>query len=1021
MPTFQELVLRLQMFWSERGCALLQPYDLEVGAGTSHTATFLRALGPEPWRAAYVQPSRRPKDGRYGENPNRLQHYYQFQVVLKPSPLNILDLYLASLQTIGIDPQVHDVRFVEDDWENPTLGAWGLGWEVWLNGMEITQFTYFQQVGGIDCNPIMGEITYGLERLAMYLQEKSNVFDLIWTPGVTYRDVYHQNEVEQSAYNFEHSNATLLFEHFGDYESEAKRLMDAQLALPAYEMVLKAAHTFNLLDARGAISVTERAGYIGRIRALSRAVALAYFQARERLGFPMMGGKCPAFSSNIGVCERASPLASWTTGEKTGMSGATLLVELRTEELPPKALQRLGAAFADGIVKGLRSRKLIGEDAIVEAFSTPRRLAVTISSVLPIAPDQPFVERLMPANVGLDRDGRPSAALMKKLAAKGLSHLDPSQLTRESDGKADQLVYRNVSKGHSLSSGLQMALEETIQALPIPKMMSYQLADGQSTVRFVRPAHGLVALHGADIVPVSLLGLAAGRLTLGHRFQSIGAIELATAGEYEGALSSRGHVIASFGRRRAEIDGLLRSAAAKLGVSLGDETNIAPLLDEVTALVELPAVYRGEFEAEFLAVPPECLILTMRQNQKYFPLFDSAGRLTNAFLIVSNMKLANPKNIVEGNQRVVRPRLADARFFFETDRKTRLADRVPQLSTVLYHNKLGDQLQRTGRVRALAGAIALRCGADAQLADRAALCAKADLLTGMVAEFPELQGVMGRYYALADGEDAKVAAAIEQHYRPRFAGDKLPESDVGVALALADKLETLAGLFGIGQQPSGDKDPFALRRHALGVVRMLIEPGLKIPLANLVAEAFSVFPPGMLADAEADLEEFIFERLRGYLRDSGYTANEIESVLCMRPSRLDQIPGQLAAVRSFLALPEAQSLAAANKRVANILKQAQTRGEAYGDVAPAAFREPSERVLFESLRTAAAISERMLEAADYAGYLQTFAALKVPVDAFFESVMVMVEDREIRKNRLALLAELRLAMNRFSDISKLAA
>ncbi len=551
--------------------------------------------------------------------------------------------------------------------------------------------------------------------------------------------------------------------------------------------------------------------------------------------------------------------------------------------------------------------------------------------------------------------------------------------------------------------------------------MNYQLADGTTTVKFIRPAHALVALHGKKVLDVSVLGLAAGRITHGHRFQGAKNIALVRADEYETRLEQEGRVIADFDKRRAEVSRQLAHNAAALKASLGPDEDVAPLLDEVTGLVELPTVYVGEFEPEFLGLPQECLILTMRQNQKYFPLFDAGGKLTNKFLIVSNMRLADPKNIVAGNQRVIRPRLADARFFLETDKKTKLADRVPQLASVVYHNKLGSQLDRVGRVRALVGAIAQMIGADPLLADRAALLAKADLVTSMVGEFPELQGIMGRYYALADGEDAGVADAIDQHYRPRFAGDALPGGEIATALALADKLEMLAGMFGIGQQPTGDKDPFALRRHALGVIRMLIEGKLSVSLHDLINAAFSVFPRGMIGDTHTNLQEFIFERLRSYLREAGYTANEIEAVLCMRPVQLHQVPLQLAAVRAFASLPEAESLAAANKRVVNILKQAEAKGESFNGAQAEALTETAERDLFNALAMATKNAIPLLHKGDYTGYLKAFAVLKSPVDAFFDSVMVMVEDAAVRQNRLALLADLRQEMNRIADISKLAA
>ncbi len=698
---------------------------------------------------------------------------------------------------------------------------------------------------------------------------------------------------------------------------------------------------------------------------------------------------------------------------------APLLVELFTEELPPKALKQLGEAFGHRLQDGLIRAQLMDRDPRdTRIFATPRRLAVLIKEVRSTAADQIESKKLMPSKVAFGADGKPSAALLKRLEKEGAS---AHQLERVTEGDAEFAFIRRTIPGATLAAGLQLALQEAIAKLPIPKIMSYQLADGATTVQFVRPAHGLVALWGAAVVDVSVLGLKSGRVTHGHRFQGVKDISVAAADAYEEALLAHGQVIAAFDSRRDSAEAQLRIKTDELGASLGPEADVATLLDEVTALVENPTVYVGEFEPEYLSVPQECLILTMRANQKYFPLFDQAGKLTNRFLIVSNMRLEDPRNIVEGNQRVVRPRLADARFFFETDKKSKLAERVPQLASVTYHNKLGSQLERVERVRALAKAIAQKIGADPALADRAALLAKADLVTNMVGEFPELQGIMGRYYALSDGEHADVAFAIEQHYRPRFAGDALPSNGVALALALADKLETLAGMFCIGQLPTGDKDPYALRRHALGVIRILIEGKLALTLADLVDAGFSVFPPGMGSAMHADLAIFIIERLRSYLREAGYSANEIEAVLCMHTARLDQVPLQLAAVRAFASLPEAASLAAANKRVANILKQAEAKGETFDGVKVQAMHEPAERKLFDAIQLVSGAATPLLQAGDYAGYLKAFAVLKSPVDAFFESVMVMVDDPAVRTNRLALLKHLRDAMNRVADISKLAA
>jgi glycyl-tRNA synthetase beta chain len=702
----------------------------------------------------------------------------------------------------------------------------------------------------------------------------------------------------------------------------------------------------------------------------------------------------------------------------------TLLVELFCEELPPKALKRLGEAFAQGLHDGLARRAMLSPESRVQPFATPRRLAAAITWVKAASEPRAVEVKLVPAAVGIDAAGNATPALLKKLEAAGLSGTSLASLKRRVDGKAEMLFADATTPAVPLAQALQGALDEALAALPIPKAMSYQLADGVTTVQFVRPAHGLVALHGGATVAVRALGLESGRTTHGHRFQGERDIELRDAEEYEARLLSEGGVVAGFEARRGMILHELEAAAAREHVSLGEPADYNALLDEVTALVEMPTIYVGRFEPEFLAVPPECLVLTMRQNQKYFPLFDSAGKLTNGFLLVANVRPGDPANVVHGNERVVRARLADARFFFETDKKVRLADRVPQLASIVYHNKLGTQLERVGRLRRLAThiqAMLPRGEKGRPYADRAALLAKADLVTLMVGEFPELQGVMGRYYAEADGEEPSVVRAVEQHYWPRFAGDHIPVGDVSVAVALADKLITLAGLFGIGQQPTGDKDPFGLRRNALGVLRILVEGGFDLSLDELVNYAFAVFPKEMLGDAHTDLQAFILERFRGYLRERGFTANEVEAVLCKNPVRLHEVPRQLDAVRAFSSLPESASLAAANKRVANILRQAAAKGESFANVERAELKEAAEVALFEALRHATTTASPLFDKGDYAGYLRSFAVLKEPVDAFFDSIMVMAEDAAVRRGRLALLADLRREMNRFADVSHLAA
>ena len=721
--------------------------------------------------------------------------------------------------------------------------------------------------------------------------------------------------------------------------------------------------------------------------------------------------------------------------QAVAMTTKNLIVELLVEELPPKALKKLGEAFGRVLADSLKAQGLAAHDAAVIHFATPRRLAAHVAGVASQAANKAVAQKLMPVSVGLDASGAATPALLKRLQAMGADESAVPTLKRAMDGKAEALFYETVVTGATLAAGLQKALEEAIAKLPIPKVMTYQLQSdcalpGWSSVSFVRPAHGLLALHGSDVVPLQALGLKSGNTTLGHRFEAkVSPVVISDADSYAATLANVGAVIASFAERRAEIARQLTAAALKVGggVTAIDDDG---LLDEVTALVERPNVLVCEFEPQFLEVPQECLILTMKANQKYFPLLDAQGKLTNRFLVVSNISPADPRAVVGGNERVVRPRLADAKFFFDQDRKKTLESRVEGLSKVVYHNKLGSQGGRVERVRAIAKAIGMQLGTEglATQADIAARLAKTDLVTDMVGEFPELQGIMGGYYARHDGLGEVVAFAIEDHYKPRFAGDTLPRNQVGMVVALADKLETLVGMFAIGQLPTGDKDPFALRRHALGVVRMLVELNVALNLDALVkggAQAFEQLASTWPADQQvafevntAKLHDFIYDRLSGYLREQAFNAHEVDAVVSLRPQRLGDVPKRLAAVRTFAALAEAPALAAANKRIGNILKKAQ---EVDPHVSAVLLQEPAEIALYAAMQEVTPKAKVQFEAGDYTASLQTLAVLRAPVDAFFENVMVNAEAIDLRLNRQGLLQTLHNAMNQVADLSKLAA
>jgi glycyl-tRNA synthetase beta chain len=709
------------------------------------------------------------------------------------------------------------------------------------------------------------------------------------------------------------------------------------------------------------------------------------------------------------------------------MSTRNLLVELFVEELPPKALRKIGDAFAQALQSSLKSQDLLSEDSVLTSFASPRRLGVHLSKVATQAADKPVSQKLMPASVGLNAEGKATPALLKKLAALGADESAVPSLKREHDGKAEVLYFNSVAKGATLTEGLQKALEDALPKLPIPKVMTYQLADGWTSVDFVRPAHALIALHGSEVVPVSVLGLKAGNTTHGHRFEAtIDPVVIRDADSYVTQLAEEGAVIAGFDERRAEIVRQLQAAAAQVGSNLKVIEDEA-LLDEVTGLVERPNVLVGQFEEAFLEVPQECLILTMKANQKYFPLLDENGKLSNKFLIVSNIRPEDASAVIGGNERVVRPRLADAKFFFDQDRKKTLESRVPGLAKVVYHGNLGSQGERIERVRAIAKWVAKQLNTDEQLADRAAFLAKADLLTDMVGEFPELQGIMGGYYARHDGEDPRVAEAIADQYVVRRDDQADATNLVAEALLIADRVETLVGIWAIGLKPTGEKDPFALRRHALGIIRSFELCGFALTMNGgqfrlrfdaLLRETAKTFT-GIDVKEETlqEISAFVFDRYHNQLAPLFGTL-AVDSVIALNPP-LHEVVSRVRAVVEFQRLPEAVPLAAANKRVGNILKKAEGAVEAQADTA--LLKEAAEVELHQALVRVKPQADAAFQQGDYTASLQELAALKTPVDAFFDNVMVNADDPALRKNRLGLLATLREAMNRVADLSKLAA
>lgn len=997
---FQSIIMTLQDFWARQGCLIWQPYYSQVGAGTMNPATALRVLGPEPWQVAYVEPSIRPDDGRYGENPNRMQMHYQMQVILKPDPGNPQEIYLKSLEALGIDPRKHDIRFVEDNWESPALGAWGLGWEVWLDGQEITQFTYFQQAGGMPLDPVSVEITYGLERIAIALQRVSSFRDIQWSPSRTDGDVNLQAEQEHSKYYFEVAGVERLRQMYDLYEAEANACLEQHLVLPAHDYVLKCSHTFNVLDTRGAIGVTERQALFARMRDLSRRVAEAYLEQRQRLEFPWLDERTlavPTQSQPAG--SRAVLLAS--------DAPQPLLLEIGTEELP--------AGDLDSALDQLRSRvpALLDElrlsYASLKVLGTPRRLVVSVEELAGSQPDLEQVVKGPPAERAFGPDGSPTKAAEGFARSKGLAVAD-LQVRDLDGGRYVTAVVREA--GRPAPQVLSQALPGLVAALRFEKSMRWN----RSNAGFSRPVRWLLALYGEQLVPFEFAGLASAQASRGLRFRQPETLAVSSPSDYFRQMQVQG-VILDPQERRQFISGQVDALAKAVNGQAGEDP---ALLAEVTNLVEAPAALRGSFDSAYLSLPEEVLVSVMKKHQRYFPV-QKEGRLLPYFITVANKPSESPgvcegaDTITDGNEHVIRARFADAAFFVREDRKRPLAEYLPRLGTLTFQYKLGSMLDKSRRIEALVQDLASPLGmlpAELEIARRAAQLCKADLATQMVVDMTSLQGIMGRYYALASGEAPEVAQAIFEHYLPRYPGDDLPAARPGLAVGLADRLDTLVGLFSAGLAPSGNKDPFAQRRAAMGLVQSLAAWELDLDLRQAVELAAGHLPVAAAEEHMTAVLTFISERQRNILLEQGLRYDLVDAVLVEQGARPARAARAAAELSAWVSRPDWESILPAYARCVRITR---SLGERF-ELQPAVLAEPAEKALFSALLTAEQTTRRAGSVDDF---LNAFLPLMPAINLFFEQVLVMAPDEAVRRSRLGMLQRIAALAGGVADLSRL--
>lgn len=1015
MITFQEMLRRLMLFWEKQGCVVHQGYDLEVGAGTSNPATFLRCLGPEPYKAVYIEPSRRPTDGRYGTHPSRLQHYFQCQVMLKPSPLNIQDLCLQSLEAIGFNLSEHDMRFVHDDWENPTLGAWGLGWEVWMDGMEITQFTYFQSVAGFNLKPITGEVTYGLERLALYLQKVNHFSELKYNDDLTYGDIYHRNEIEWSHYNFEYASTEMWFRHFEDYEAEAKKLIARNLPIPAYDFVLKASHAFNILDARGVISVTERTGYIARIRDLSKLIAEGYLKSREEQQYPLLRGfsdKSLEASSKLDKPEISPELLHADQNKREDF-----ILEIGSEEIPATFVP-IGC---QNIEKGMR--QLLEKEGIpfksIKTYGTPRRLAIYVSELAMAKPSQTTEKRGPPADQIYDANGKLTPAGQGFF--RSLSKEAPT-IEAIRQGSDTQLSIRQIKGIDYIFAVLQTPSRPTAEILAenlpnlilnldFPKKMRWANLD----ITYARPLRWIVALFGKHTIPFVVGDILAGRESQGHRQLLPGSFSFEKAQDYLTGL--KGHrVIADIGERKKEIITQLDALEKSLGGKIISRDQVIP---QVVNLVEWPQITSSTFDEQFLKAPKEVLISEMVEHQKYFPVANADGSLKNIFVITADN---NPTDqIRSGNQKALSPRLSDGVFLYEQDLKVPLEQFNEKLKTVMFQKELGTVYEKVERITAHAAIIQklLNISTPAKAA-RAAHLSKMDLASAMVYEFPELQGIIGRYYALAAGEDPEVAQAIEEHWMPRGENAPLPQSKAGIIVSLSDKIDNLIGCFCANLKPTSSSDPYALRRQTLGIIKILIEGKYRLPVIETFRQCFQNFPKGVTKNQEQllkEIEAFITNRIKTVFQDYGFSKDEIEAGVSFGFTDIYDAFCKVKALHQFRESGEKfPQLYEVYKRA-----KGQLEDQKSASFSAQLLREKAEKELDNMLSLTSHKFDQAIASHNYDKAYELIAHIQPALATLFDEVKILDDDLTIRGNRIALLQRVFDLFDKLLDFSKIQA